>query len=77
MASNNNSTTLVPNAKQALDNMKFQIASQVGVNLKQGYNGDIPARDAGRIGGQMVRQMIHYAETNLSGGTGGGTNWQA
>lgn len=73
MPSNDTSkTTLVPNARQALDNMKYQIAGQVGVNLKQGYNGDLPARDAGRIGGQMVKQLIHFAETNMSGGAGGG-----
>ena len=50
--SNNNkrNRTLVPEARQALDQMKFEIANQLGVNLQQGYNGDISAKDAGRIG---------------------------
>lgn len=63
MATNNNQT-LVPNAKQMLDNMKYEVAGEVGVTLKQGYNGDISARDAGRIGGNMVRKMIQYAENS-------------
>jgi hypothetical protein len=74
MASNssNNTQSLVPQARQALDQMKYEIAGQVGVNLKQGYNGDILARDAGRIGGNMVKKMIQYAESQLSGGSSGG-----
>jgi hypothetical protein len=48
-----------------LDSLKQTTASEVGVNLKQGYNGDISAKDAGRIGGQMVRKMIQYAEGNM------------
>jgi hypothetical protein len=58
---------LVPEAQNALDKMKYEIASQVGVNLKQGYNGDIAARDAGRVGGNMVKRMIEQAERQLSG----------
>lgn len=50
--------TLVPEAKAALDNMKFEIANQLGVNLKQGYNGDLTARQNGSIGGEMVKRMI-------------------
>jgi hypothetical protein len=61
-------TTVVPNAKAALESMKYEIAGQVGVNLKQGYNGDITARQAGQIGGNMVKKMIQYAESNMSGG---------
>jgi hypothetical protein len=61
---NNNNQTLVPNAKAMLDNMKYEVAGEVGVTLKQGYNGDITAREAGRIGGNMVRKMIQYAENS-------------
>ena len=57
--------SLVANAKGALEKMKYESASEVGVNLTQGYNGDIKARDAGRIGGNMVKKMIAYAENNM------------
>ena len=50
--------TLVPEAKQALDNMKYEIAGQLGVNLKKGYNGDLTARQNGSIGGKMVKRLI-------------------
>ena len=62
----NSSNVIVPNAKQALANMKFEVANEMGVNLKQGYNGDITARDAGKIGGEMVRKMIQSYENGLS-----------
>jgi len=62
-----NNKKLVPEARQALDNMKFEIASQLGVNLKQGYNGDLTAKEAGYIGGYMVKRMIEQAERQLSG----------
>lgn len=68
---NNNNDVLVTNAKNALERMKYETASEVGVNLAQGYNGDIKARDAGRVGGNMVRKMIQYAESNMPGGAGG------
>jgi hypothetical protein len=45
-------------SKTAFDNMKYEIASQVGVNLKQGYNGDLAARDAGKIGGNIVKKVF-------------------
>ena len=54
MASNK---TMVPEAKAAMDQFKMQAASEVGVNLTQGYNGDLTARQAGSIGGQMVKKM--------------------
>ncbi|MGI5849215.1 MAG: alpha/beta-type small acid-soluble spore protein [Christensenellales bacterium] len=66
---NNNNQTLVPQSKQMLNNMKYEVANEVGVNLKQGYNGDISARQAGQIGGNMVKKMIQYAESNMSGGS--------
>ena len=56
---------LVPEAMTALDKFKYEVASEVGVNLKDGYNGDISARDAGRIGGQMVKKMIQQVENNM------------
>ena len=56
---------LVPEAMTALDKFKYEVASEVGVNLKDGYNGDISARDAGKIGGQMVKKMIEHAERNM------------
>lgn len=61
------SKTLVPEARQALDNMKFEIANQLGVTLNPGYNGDIRAKDAGYIGGYMVKKMIEQAENQMAG----------
>ena len=63
--SNNSNKKLVPEAMSALDKFKYEVASEVGVNLKDGYNGDISARDAGRIGGNMVRKLIQQAENNM------------
>lgn len=57
--------TVVPGAKAGLDKFKMETASELGVNLKPGYNGDITAKDAGHIGGQMVKKMIAIAEQNL------------
>ena len=62
MASNK---TLVPEAKEALERFKMEAASEVGVNLKQGYNGDITAKQAGSVGGQMVKKMIESYENSL------------
>jgi len=52
----------VPQAKEYLNNMKFEIANELGVNLKQGYNGDLTARQNGSVGGQMVKRMIQEAK---------------
>ena len=57
--------TLVPEAKAALNKYKMEAASEVGVTLNQGYNGDLTARQAGSIGGQMVKKMIRDAETAM------------
>jgi len=57
----------VPNAKEALNKMKFEIANQLGVNLKQGYNGDLTSRQNGSVGGEMVKQMIAQQERQMSG----------
>ncbi len=64
MASNK---TLVPEAKAALEQFKMEAANEVGVNLKQGYNGDLTSRQAGSVGGQMVKKMIEKYENDLKG----------
>lgn len=56
---------VVPEAKKALENLKYESAKEVGVNLKQGYNGDLTSREAGSVGGQMVKKMIESYEKNL------------
>jgi hypothetical protein len=65
MANSNSNRTLVPEAKDSLNKFKYEVASEVGVNLKNGYNGDISAKDAGRIGGNMVKKMIQKAESQM------------
>ncbi len=55
----------VPEARAALDKFKMEAANEVGVNLKQGYNGDITARQAGSVGGQMVKKMIESYENSI------------
>ncbi|WP_127836523.1 alpha/beta-type small acid-soluble spore protein [Clostridium prolinivorans] len=62
---NNNNKTLVPQAKEGLNRFKMEAASEVGVNLKEGYNGDLTAREAGSVGGQMVKKMIEAYEQGL------------
>ena len=70
-AQNNNSgrtnRTVVPEAKGALNQMKYEIASELGINLKQGYNGDLPSRQAGYIGGYMTKRLVEQAERAMSG----------
>ncbi|MBQ9915176.1 MAG: alpha/beta-type small acid-soluble spore protein [Clostridia bacterium] len=61
----NNSKKVVPEAKQALDKFKMEVANEVGVNLKQGYNGDITAKEAGSIGGMMVKKMVEAYENSI------------
>ncbi len=58
---------MVPEARAALDNMKYEIAGELGINLKQGYNGDLPSRQAGSIGGYMVKRLIEQAERQMAG----------
>ncbi len=62
MASNK---TLVPEAKEALEKFKMEAANEVGVNLKQGYNGDLTSKQAGSVGGQMVKKMIESYENSM------------
>ena len=54
--------TMVPEAKEQLNKMKYEIANENGINLKQGYNGDLTAKENGTIGGQMVKRMIDNAK---------------
>ena len=65
MANSNSNKKLVPEAMSALDKFKCEVASEIGVTLKDGYNGDISAKDAGKIGGNMVRKMIQQVENNM------------
>ena len=60
-----NNKKLVPEAKEAMDKFKMEAASEVGVTLKQGYNGDLTAKQAGSVGGQMVKKMIEAYENSL------------
>ena len=64
--SNNSNRVVVPEAKGALDQMKYEIASELGINLKKGYNGDLPSRQAGYIGGYMVKRLIEQAERSMA-----------
>ena len=57
--------SLVPAAKEALNKFKMQAAAEVGVNLKQGYNGDLTSKQAGSVGGQMVKKMIESYENGM------------
>ena len=59
----------VPEARQSLQQFKTEVANSLNVNLKQGYNGDITSREAGSIGGEMVKRMIAYAEQNMGSGS--------
>jgi len=63
----NNDKKVVPNAKESLNKLKYEVASQVGVNLKHGYNGDLKASEAGKIGGNITKKLIEMAEKQLAG----------
>lgn len=70
MASNNNSgrnRVEVPQAKEALNRFKYEVASEIGVPLKQGYNGDLTSAQNGSVGGEMVRRMIRRQEESMAG----------
>ncbi|MDE5698888.1 MAG: alpha/beta-type small acid-soluble spore protein [Lachnospiraceae bacterium] len=67
MASQSRSNRVeVPEAKAAMDRFKTEVASELGVNLKEGYNGDLTSREAGSIGGEMVRRMVKSYEESLN-----------
>lgn len=68
MANNSSNKMLVPQAKAAMDKFKMEAANEVGVTLNQGYNGDLTSRQAGSIGGQMVKKMIQKAEQDMANG---------
>ncbi|MDF2486065.1 MAG: hypothetical protein K0R46_2233 [Herbinix sp.] len=72
MASNNNNSgsnrAEVPQAREALDRFKMEIANEIGVPLKQGYNGDLTSKQNGSVGGEMVKRMIRQQEQQMSGG---------
>ena len=65
MSNNNSNKIMVPNAREAMNKFKMEAANEVGVNLKQGYNGDLTSRQAGSVGGQMVKKMIESYENGL------------
>ena len=65
MSSNNSNQLVNPQAREAMDRFKMEAASEVGVNLKQGDNGDLTSRQAGSIGGQMVKKMIESYENGM------------
>lgn len=58
-------SVVVPEAREALNKFKMEAASEVGVNLKQGYNGDLTSKEAGSVGGQMVKKMIQKYEEGM------------
>ena len=64
-SSNRSNRLVVPGAREAMDKFKMEAANEVGVNLKQGYNGDLTSRQAGSVGGQMVKKMIESYENGL------------
>ena len=61
----NSNKIVVPEAKEAMNKFKMEAANEVGVNLKQGYNGDLTSKQAGSIGGQMVKKMIQAYENSV------------
>ena len=61
----NSNNIMVPQAKEAMERFKMEAANEVGVNLKQGYNGDLTSREAGSVGGQMVKKMIEAYENGM------------
>lgn len=65
MTNKNSSKMEVPQAKKAMNRFKMEVANEIGVNLKDGYNGDLTSREAGSIGGEMVRQMIKKQEESM------------
>ena len=65
MSSNNSNRINIPEARAAMDKFKMEAASEVGVNLNKGYNGDLTSRQAGSIGGQMVKKMVEAYENGL------------
>ena len=65
MSTKNTNKLNVPQARAAMDKFKMEAASEVGVNLKEGYNGNLTSREAGSVGGQMVKKMIEAYERDM------------
>ena len=65
MSTKNNNKLNIPEAKAAMNKFKMEAANEVGVNLKDGYNGDLTSREAGSVGGQMVKKLIESYEKSL------------
>ena len=65
MSNSNSNKIMVPNAREAMNKFKMEAANEVGVNLKQGYNGDLTSKQAGSVGGQMVKKMIPVRTANF------------
>lgn len=63
----NSNSKVVPEAMEALNKFKHEVASEVGVTLKEGYNGNLSSRDAGRIGGNMTKKLVAEAEKRMAG----------
>lgn len=68
MSNSKNNKVVVPQAKAAMNKFKMEAANEVGVNLKDGYNGDLTSKQAGSIGGQMVKKMIQKYEQDMANG---------
>lgn len=62
--------SLIPESKEKMNSLKNEVASSLNVNLKQGNNGDLTSREAGSIGGEMVKRMIAYAQSNMGNSIG-------
>ncbi len=67
MTNSSSNSIMNPNAREAMDQFKMEAAAEVGVNLKQGYNGDLTSREAGYVGGYMVKRLIEQAEHQMAG----------
>ena len=65
MTNSSSNSIMNPNAREAMDQFNMEAAAEVGVNLKQGYNGDLTSRQAGSVGGQMVKKMIQAYENGM------------
>ena len=66
MSNTNSNNYAAPNAQEAMNKFKMEVASELGINLKNGYNGDLTSRENGSIGGEMVRQMIKKQQEQMS-----------
>ncbi len=67
MANNRSNQINIPEAKQAMYDMKHEVANELGITLNQGYNGELSSKDAGRVGGNMVKKMIEAQERQMGG----------